>query len=226
MKTVSQVLKKSGHDIYENMIPVIALSFLWFVLMIPAIFFLVPQIAVFYLVLTAIPGLAGVIYAMKQKIERQPFKYILFLKGFAKFYGRSLVFSLIMSIFAFILVASWWYYVSSSSFFALIVAIFQTYFLAFVSFALLYTLPILVTKDVRISDAIRESIRLFLSKSLFTIGTSIQILTVGILLLITVVSVPLLFAGMLSIFMINTYKSFEPASEEDPSYHLSQQTTL
>lgn len=226
MSTVSQVLKKSGHDIYENMIPVIGLSFLWFVTLIPAIFILAPQVAVIYLIFTAIPGIAGILYAMKHKIDRKPFRYSFFLKGFAKFYWRSLIFSIIMFIFAFILVASWWYYVSSSSFFALIVATFQTYFLAFASFALLYTLPALISKDVNVLEAIRESIHLFFGKPFFTIVTSIQILTVGLLLMITVVSVPLLFAGMLSIFILNTYKSFSVIDDKIPPYSLTHQTNV
>ncbi|MGV3489270.1 MAG: hypothetical protein ACO1OC_11905 [Tuberibacillus sp.] len=225
MKTVSQVLKKSGHDIYENMLTVIGLSLCWFALLIPAFFFLVLPVAVIYLVLTAIPGLAGVIYAMKHKINRKPFKYSLFLKGIAKFYGRSLVFSFIYFLFALILVSSWWYCVHNSGFLPLIIAIFQTYFFAFVMLALYYALPIMVVKDAKVSDSIKASLSLFLRKSGYTMGTGVQILTVGLLLLVTVVSIPLLFAGMLSVFIINTYENLCPEEEKDPSYHLSHMTS-
>lgn len=223
MTSVSGVLRKSGHDIYENMIPVIALSFLWFVLLSPALFLLALPFAIPYLILTAVPGLAGVLYAMRHKIDRQPFSYWLFFKGLRKFYWRSLIYGLFLSIFVFIFIASWWYALQNATLFTYVVAIFQSYFFLFVLLALLYTLPILVCKDQKITRSMHESLILFLSKGLFTIGTFVQIITVGVLLIVTVVSVPLLFAGMLSIFFINTYKSFvkKENEKEKETYQLS-----
>lgn len=223
MRTVSQILKKTGHEIYENMLTVIALSLCWFILLIPALFFLALPIAVLYFVLTVIPGIAGVIYAMKHKIDRKPFTFALFFRGFVKFYGRTLAVSLIFSLFVFILVSSWWYYLHSHGFFSLIIAIFQTYFFIFVTLALFYVLPIIVVKNASLSLSIKESLTLFLKKSGYTIGAVMQIVTLGLLLLVTVVSIPLLFAGMLSIFLLNIYDNLN--HQEDVSYPLSHITS-
>jgi hypothetical protein len=225
LNTLSQVLKKSGHDIYENIITVMGLSFCWFVILIPAIFFLTLPVALLYLVLTAIPALAGVLYAMRHKLDRQPFGYRLFLKGFVKFYGRSLIFSIVLSFFVFILASAWWYYVHNAGYFSLIIAIFQTYFFIFVNLALLYTLPILVKKDTRIIDCMHQSITLFLRKSTFTIGALIQMIAVSALLMVTVVSVPLLFAGMFSVFMLNIFECLADVNPADQSYRMSHMTS-
>jgi hypothetical protein len=84
-------------------------------------------------------------------------------------------------------------------------------------------LPIIVVKNASLSLSIKESLTLFLKKSGYTIGAVMQIVTLGLLLLVTVVSIPLLFAGMLSIFMINIYDNLN--HQEDASYQLSHITS-
>lgn len=205
MKTLSQVLRKTGHEIYENIITIVGLSFLWFSFLIPGIFFLKIPFAILYLVFFALPSLAAVLYAMKFKLDRKDFSYTLFFKGFVKFYKRSLLYSLLVSLFVLILISSWWYYFHNSNLFNFIIAVFQSYFFIFINLAFFYTLPILVKTDQKISKCLKESLALFLQKGKYTVGAFIQIFTVGVLLLVTVVSVPLLFAGMLSVFMLNTY---------------------
>ncbi|SNX53314.1 hypothetical protein [Thermoanaerobacterium sp. RBIITD] len=207
MNSLSNVLVKSGHDIYENIINVVLISIMWFILISPAIFLFTPYIAPFYLILTAVPSFAGVMYALKQRIDRKPFKYSMFFTGIKKFYFRAFLYSILLFFFVMIPVSSWWYYFKVRTIFAFIIAVIQTYLFLFIILSQIYFLPCLINEDKKMIVTINTSVKLFLDNGLYTVGSLVQIITVSALLLITIVSVPLLFAGMLSIFLLNLYNN-------------------
>jgi hypothetical protein len=214
MKSLSQTLVQSGHDLYENILTVSLLSLLWFFLLAPAFFLLALPFAIFYLIFMAVPALAGVFYTMDQKLNRKPFSYKLFFTGFVHFYGRAFVYGLLISLMTLIVSVSWWYFISNKSLFTLMIAMFQSYFYLFVQLGLIYTLPTLVRKDEKLHLCMKESVRLFLHNSMYTIGSFIQILCIGALLLLTLASIPLLMAGVLSIILINIYTNLTTTGDK------------
>jgi hypothetical protein len=89
--------------------------------------------------------------------------------------------------------------------FTFIIAVIQTYLFIFIILSQVYFLPFLISENKNLISSINASIKLFLDNGLYTFGALIQIASVSILLLITIVGVPLLWAGMASIFLINLY---------------------
>ncbi|WP_125154165.1 hypothetical protein [Clostridium rectalis] len=206
MNTLSNVLKKSGHDIYENILEIVVVSLLTSIPILPCLFMFLP-VGMLYLLLVAMPCFMGAYYAMNIKLNRKPFKYTTVFKGIKKFYLKGLLYGLILGINIFIVSSSWWYYLKIKTVGSFTIAMFQTYFFIMVILSQLYTIPILMTEGIKLSVAMKTSIRLFLDNPIYTVGTFIQILAILILLILTVVSLPLLYFGVLSVLLINIYKN-------------------
>lgn len=204
MNSLSGVLKKSGHDIFENIVEILGISLMASIPILPA-FFMVLPIGIVYLLLLAMPCFIAAFYALRQRMNRKPFKYKYFLTGFKKYYLKGLVYGFIMGLFLLIIISSWWYYLKVKTVMAFTIAMFQSYFFIMICASQMYTIAILVTEDLSLFKCINESMKLFLGNPGYTIGTLIQILALSALLVLTVVSVPLLLAGMVSIFLINIY---------------------
>lgn len=205
MNSLSKVLIKSGHDIYENIVYVVIISIIWFIFIFPAIFVLTPYAGVIYFIFTSIPAFTAILYLTRQRIDRKSFSYKLFFTGLKKFYIRTFIYSMLFSIFVMIPVSSWWYYFQTKTMFTFIIAVIQTYLFIFIILSQVYFLPLLVSENKNLISAINMSIKLFLDNGMYTFGSLIQIISVSILLLVTIVGVPLLWAGMVSIFLINLY---------------------
>jgi uncharacterized membrane protein YesL len=94
------------------------------------------------------------------------------------------------------------------------VAIFQTYFFLFIAMATIYTLPVLMHENKGLLYSMNVSIKLFLANGLYTLGTMVQIAAVSLLLAIPVISVPLLFSGMVSIILLNIYQNLVNTAEQ------------
>ena len=204
MNRLSGILKKSGHDIFENIVEILGISLMASIPVLPAVFMVLP-IGIVYLLLLAMPCFIAAFYALRQKMDRKPFKYKSFFTGFKKYYLRGLAYGFIIGLFLLILISSWWYYFKVKTILAFTIAMFQSYFFIMICASQMYTVSILVTEDLSLFKCINESMKLFLDNPGYTIGTLIQILALSALLILTVVSVPLLLAGMISIFLINTY---------------------
>jgi uncharacterized membrane protein YesL len=205
MNNLSTVLRKSGHDIFQNIMEVVAISLLGSLILLPGIFFMPPAFGFVYLLLTGMPSFASAFYVICQKTNRKPVRYSMFFKVFPKFYGRTLILGLLLTVLTIIPISSWWYYITAKTTFSFVIAIFQTYLYIMILISFIYVLPIIVNEDKGVSYSLKASLRLMLDNPGYTIGSFIQILTVSALLIVTVVSVPLLFIGIFSIFTANLY---------------------
>lgn len=207
MNSLSGVLRKSGHDIFQNIVEVVIISLLSSLILLPGIFFMPPAFGVIYLCLTGVPSVISGFYIIYQKINRKPVKYSMFFKCFKKFYKRALVLGILLTILTIIPVSSWSYYVMVKTTFSFVIAIFQTYLYIMILISFIYVLPIIVIEDKGVSYSLKTSLRLLLDNPGYTIGSFIQIITVSALLVITIISVPLLFIGIFSIFTANLYEN-------------------
>lgn len=222
MNSLSRVLKKSGHDIFENIVEILEISLMASIPILPAFFVALP-IGIVYLLLLAIPCFTAAFYALRQRIDRKPFKCKLFFHGFKKYYLRGMAYGLIIALFLLIVISSWWYYLKVKTMVAFTIAMFQSYFFIMILASQMYTLPIIVTEDLSLFKSINSSIKLFLDNPGYTVGTLIQILALSVLLILTVVSVPLLFMGMVSIFSINIYDNLLLKYKEESKEQLISQ---
>ena len=207
MNNLSTILRKSGHDIFQNIMEVVAVSLLASLIVLPGIFFMPPAFGFIYLLLTAMPSVVSAFYVIYNKANRKTVKYSMFFKVFPKFYGRALIFGLLLSLLTIIPVSSWWYYITAKTTFSFVIAIFQTYLYIMILMAFIYVLPIMVIEDKGVSYSLKASLRLLLDNPGYTMGSFIQIVTVSALLIVTVISVPLLFIGIFSIFTSNLYEN-------------------
>jgi uncharacterized membrane protein YesL len=214
MNTLSGVLKKSGKDIFHNIIDVVAISLIASLIVFPGLFILPPGLGLVYMLLTAGPALFAAFYAIDMRITGRPFKYSLFFKGFKAYYGRAVVIGLLFTILSVIPASSWWYYTKERTMFTLIIAMFQSYIYLMLLVALTYIVPIMIKENVGLSHSLKTSFRLFLDNPTYTIGSSVQIISVTLLLALTVVSFPMLFPGMFSVFALNLYDNLLLKYEE------------
>jgi uncharacterized membrane protein YesL len=205
MNSLSAVLRKSGHDIFQNITEVVTVSLLASLILLPGIFFMPPAFGFVYILLTGMPSVVSGFYVIYQKFNRKPVKYTMFFKVFPKFYGRALIFGLLLTILTIIPASSWWYYIMAKTTFSFVIAIFQTYLYIMILISFIYILPILVIEDRGVPYSFKASLRLLLDNPGYTIGSFVQILAVSALLIVTVISVPLLFIGIFSIFTANLY---------------------
>jgi len=131
----------------------------------------------------------------------------MFFKCFGKFYKRALILGVLLTVLTIIPVSSWWYYIMAKTTFSFAIAVFQTYLYIMILISFTYVLPIIVIEDKGLSYSLKTSLRLLLDNPGYTIGSFIQIITVSALLVITIISVPLLFIGIFSIFTANLYEN-------------------
>jgi uncharacterized membrane protein YesL len=176
-------------------------------LVLPAVLLMSVIPGVIFVLLTAVPSLAGVVYAMDNKVKRKQFRYTLFFKGFKKFYFKALVLGFLIALLILIPVSSFWYYAKVKTTLNLIVAMFQLYLCLTVFIALTYTLPLIISGQNTLLGSIKMSFKLFMDNMAYTFGSFVQIAAVSVLMIITVISMPMLFGGMFSIFSINLYEN-------------------
>lgn len=209
MNTLSNVLKLSGHEIFENIGRVVLVNVLWFVLLSPAIFVLSWQTAILYLLFTLFPSLTAVFFVMESIVNHKKFSFRLFWQGFVRFYLRSLLLGLLVGVLTLILVASWWYYARVRTEWSLVIGIAQSYLVIMIYASQLYTIPLLVSDEYGLGACIAQSVRLFLDNAFYSMLAFLQLLTVGALLAVTVISFPLLYGGMSAIFLLNVFNNVQ-----------------
>lgn len=207
MNTLSGILRKSGRDIFENILEVVAISLMASMIVFPGVFLLPPGPGAIYILFTASPALFAAFYAMDVKLRRKPFKYSLFFKGFKIYYGKAFFIGLLFIILSVIPISSWWYYARIKTVFSFVIAMFQSYLYLMILMALTYIIPVIIRENRGISYSVKTSFTLFLDNPGYTIGSFIQIISITILLVITIVSFPMLFPGMFSIFVLNLHEN-------------------
>lgn len=205
MKSKNSVLRRNIHDIYQNIACVFAVSFLGFLVVFPGLFLLPVALGIVYGVFTLFPSLAGICYAMSQKLKNKEFRYTLFFKGFKLFYLKSFGLGILFMVLAAIPVFSWWYYLNSGTGLSLFIAILQTFLCLIIFMALTYSIPIMVNEGKSISFCIRASIKLSMDNVLYTIVSFIAITIISALLIIAIITIPLLLGGIISVIMLNLY---------------------
>lgn len=215
MLSISKLLKKTGHQIYFNIFPVLSASVFWSLFLVPAIFVLPRHFAVLFLLVTFVPATTAVYAAMHQVTETHRVKVKDFFRHFFHFFSRSFLIGLLFSLAIVIPVSQWWYYLSVNPHFMMLVfALFQTYFCLTFLCTQVYTIPYLVIEDGKAIQSMNLSIKKFMSHTWYTMGLFTQILSITVLLSLTIIGFFLLYIGMLSIFVLNATKNLSLEENE------------
>lgn len=204
MLSVSKLLKKSGHQIFINILTVMGVSMGWSLFIVPAVFILPIDWALIYLAIIFVPATVAVYAMMNYVLEGGRKRLFRFFKYFFYYFRRAFVIGLIFSLAVIIPLSEWWYYIKvNDSYYIFLFAVFQTYLcLTFLS-SQVYTIPFLVKEDLPAFKAMNKSIKHFLKHTWYTVTLFIQIISVMVLLAISVIGFFLLYISMMSIFVLN-----------------------
>lgn len=130
MRKLSEVLVKTGAEIYREIIPVALYSVLSSLILIPTVLLLPITAALFVIPFIYMPLFFGVLNVFHHKMERKSRRNGLkdLAAGVRKGYFPAVVMGLFISLLVFILWSTWWYYGGQDGMFYTVIAVFQTYF--------------------------------------------------------------------------------------------------
>ncbi|WP_127585221.1 hypothetical protein [Paenibacillus koleovorans] len=218
MKKLSQIIAQTGVQIYREIVPVALFSIVSSLVLLPLVFFLPIGLAVVLAVLLYLPVCTGVLYAAHRMLDGEKPRLSVMWAGTFKFFGASVVYGAMMSLFVLILLSSWWYYGGKSGMVYFSLAVFQTYFVAMAIVSQVYTLPLVVQERMNVFAAIARSVKLFVGNPLYTIGAFFQIVCLTLVLGITIVGFGCVYVGMMGVYLnmltANLIRREEHADEE------------
>lgn len=204
MLSISKLIIKTGHKIFQNIFTVLGVSIGWSLFVFPAVFLLPLPWAVAFLALTLVPATAAVYAVMNQVINGGKGGIADFFRFFIKYFRRAFLIGIILVLAVLIPVSEWWYYLNvNNSYGIFLFSVFQTYLCATFLASQVYTIPLLVMEDLKCFQAMNRSIKHFLAHPWYTIGLFVQMVSVTVLLSLSIVGFFLLHIGMLSIFILN-----------------------
>lgn len=210
MLSISKLLKKTGHQIFINILTVMGVSVGWSLFLVPVLFILPYHLALIFFALTFIPVTVAVYAVIYHLLSKNKASLALFVRFFFRYYKRALLLSVFFLLAVLIPISEWWYYLKiNDSYFIFIFATFQTYFCLTFLATQVYAIPFLVIKDLGTFAAMNQSIKHFMQHKGYTIGLFIQILSVTALLSLTVIGFFLLYIGMLAVFVLNATNNLQ-----------------
>lgn len=208
MLTISQILKKSGHQIFINITTIIGVSLCWSLFVLPAIFLLPVHWAILFLALTAIPATCSAFAVLHEVTEGKKKPFGAFFRFFLQYMKKAWPMGMIYTVAMLIPFAEWWYYANVNSHYGVFLfSIFQTYLCVMFLTSQVYAIPFLVMGERSAFSAMNASIRHFLARPWYTIGLFVQIASVTVLLSFTVIGFFLLFIGIIAVFVLNAAKN-------------------
>ncbi|MFS0873433.1 hypothetical protein [Paenibacillus xylanilyticus] len=218
MRKLSEVLVKSGVEIYRDIIPAALYSVVSSVVLVPILMLAPLPIAIMLLAVIYMPIVFGVCYAVHHRLERKERRngikdlWAGTLKGFVPGGAVGILFAVL----GFILWSTWWYYGGQGGMMGTAVGVFQTFFVLMALMSQFYTWQLVLQKNMGIVQAMGESVKLFFRHPGYTMGACFQALCLTALLALTVVGFGALFAGMFAIYQHKVAQNvLEP--EEEPA---------
>lgn len=148
MRKLSEVLVKSGAEIYRDIISVALYSVVSSIVLVPILMFAPLPIAVMLLALIYMPLLFGVCYAMHHRLERKERRnglkdiWLGTVKGIIP--GGSV--GVLFAVLGFILWSTWWYYGGQGGITGTAVGVFQTFFVLMAVMSQFYTWQLVLQK--------------------------------------------------------------------------------
>lgn len=199
------IFKSSIYQIWDNLGKVIKMSLVWGVCALICIF-CVPGIAsavIAYFFL--LPSLTGIAYASSVILNKKTFSYKNILIGTKKFYLRSLLFYFMIYLFLFISIASYWQYSKIKTLFNLSLFIVQCIFLLIILISQVYTIPLMIDKDIKFSEAFKKSFEMFVDNPVYSIKSFLAIFIILFFCFIAIATIPLFLAGIFGMLSMIVY---------------------
>lgn len=201
MAGVTHVLRMASKDAFQHITSIVLISIGVFTVLSPSFFlFPIPYAIVYCLLLIGPLLVAANHYIQQVLLDKKTRFFSTILEGLTKYVFKSLMYSIIVSIFLFIVYASWWQWANSESYFFFLLACFQTYFIGMILISQIYTIPLMVKYNSSLKDSMILSVKLLIQNPLYTLGAFVQLVSLFVLLLLTGVGLFLLFPGFYSLF--------------------------
>lgn len=208
---------------WKNLGKIIFMSLIWGLIVIPCIFLLPMAISMIVLWIIALPVLTGIIYECTIILKHESFSYKNIVTGTKsivtgtknivtgtkKYYLRSICFYGVILLFTFVVGASYWQYFKMRSTLYLILSIIQSFFYLVLLISQIYTLPIIVNKDIKFGEAFKESFIIFQSNSSKSIKMFFEILIMCIVMAVAIITIPMFLGGALAMFISTAYYLIE-----------------
>lgn len=216
MVSLTHVLRMALKGMYQHIVLLVLLGFLSVMVLSPS-FVLPIHIAVMYLICFIGPLQMAMVKSVQQAIEGEKVDIKTFFLAMKEYFFRGLGFSLILSLFLFIVIASWWYWGQMGTYPSFILACFQTYFVSMILVSQMYTVPLLVKYKYSLKQSMLISLKLLLKNPLYTLGAFAQLVSLALLLGLTVVGFLFLFPGAYTILThqmtANVVSRYDPTND-------------
>lgn len=216
MRKLSEVLVKTGVEIYQDMIRVALYSVASSVVLVPILLFAPLPVALLLLAVVYMPVLFGACFAMHHRLERKERRHGLkdMWTGTLKGIVPGGMVGALFAVLGFILWSTWWYYGGQGSMLGMAIIAFQTCFVLMTAVSQFYTWQLVIQKDMDIVQAMGESVKLFFRYPGYTVAAAFQALCLTSLLLLTVVGYGALFVGMFAVYQHKVARNvLEPEDE-------------
>lgn len=201
MDGMTQVLRYSLKETYKNIVAIVLLSVGVLTIVSPSFFLFPIPYALIYCGILIGPLTIAANYYIQKVLLNDKIKLIpTFFEAFKKFGVIGLLYSILFSLFIFIVVASWWQWFGTREFFSFVIASFQTYFVGMILVSQIYTIPLIVKYQYSLKDSVLLSVKLLIKYPLYTLSAFLQLVSIFVLLLFTVVGVLFLYPGIFSMF--------------------------
>lgn len=198
MVEVGRVLWKSLRISYQHLLEIVILSLIWFITSLP--------------LLTLGATTAGVIYSLKNlESERRILRS--FFRGFRIHFKKTLPWGLLLTFLILVITSSLWYHLTVKSIHSLLFLIFQVLISLIISFTQIYAIPLIVRFEGERASYMKLSTYLALNNIVYTIGVTMEIIFLSIILLFTVVGF-ILLSAFLFMFLYLALEELIPESLE------------
>lgn len=201
MDGLTQILRVTGREYYKHIVAMVCISLLVVTLLSPSFFLIQLPYAFIYVMLVMGPLLIGAAWTVQQLLlDKSQSIFLQFFTGVKKYFLASIGYSLFLSFFILIVVASWWHYAQVGGTFAFALASFQSYFCGMIFLSQIYTIPLLVKYQYSLKESIFTSVKLLVKNPLYTILSFMQIASIFCILLLSVVGFFFIFPSLSALF--------------------------
>lgn len=223
MESLTHVLRSCIADYYKLVVPMVSVGLCWTAILIPGVFWLPIPAAMAYLsIMSGVLIMASVSFIQQKRLDDKV-KFSVFMKGCIRFGVPGMAYGALMLLFIGIVVSAWWYWSVNGAYWAFVVACFQTYFVAMLWIGQMFAVPLYVKYGHSLGNSMLVSLKLLVKHPLYTLGGFVQLASLAVVLLVTVVGFPLLFPGIFGLWL--NRMTANVISHYDPSEGLTHEAS-
>ena len=127
--------------------------------------------------------------------------------GIKKYYLRAVKLAIVLCFFIITIYPSYMYLSKVKNIFSFTSFILQILVFLMILLILMYSIPFILKEDMEALMALKAGLKLLSDNIIYSFCAFIQIACICILLALTIVGIPVIFAGLLSMFLLENYNN-------------------